>query len=503
MTWDGSAVEPIPEDLIQAGRRHVRVDCTRDAIADPWSWPEFEALPPEVLDRHLRRVGVFSPISVDESKGWIGRRPSVILHPLDRLLYQVLVDQRVPHLHQSLQHQVHGYRRAPNATASQVRYAHRDRAGQVFRRKRDRWDGGHYGRTDIASFFASVSMKHIDELLAGVEPYVGTARLRDLLRGWSGARPGRGALPQRCLPSFVLANALLTNADEVLVDRPGLTWLRWVDDYALRGTDKRVVVSAIEELEVRLGQMGFRLSPGKTETGSPARDVFRSHELAMVSAELEQVEEEPVDPTEDAELFLTLVGRILAEPHNASIREVSFVVTRLKLHPRHFDRARWVNVASRLPHAARHIARLVRADSRFCAQLEPRLPELITTNAWQRRPWAIAHLLEAWTDQTPDGLVSTLKPMLAEPRASLLMPRLAWMLHGHLPLARLQREAADARDWYTRRAWVLAAGRAGAPGTWLRPYMEREELETLGPIYDLFGDAIFHRAVPANGETPK
>jgi len=475
--WRAEDAETVAKAQIERALRHLQHDARRDTLPDPWLWKELSVLEsePALLHQHLRDSLVAPVVPLNVPKGLVGRRPAVILHPLDRLTYQVLVDARVEALHAHLSTRVFGYRMDPRRSGPR-QYVDKDAASRAWRLRQESWGKEGYScRTDIASFFASVSLEKIDELLAGTDGYAGNSRLLSLLRGWRG-RGHRGALPQRCLPSFVLANALLIQADKALDAIPDLRWVRFVDDYALHGPKLETILQGLRALEDTLGDLGLRLSAAKTRIGGLGNPVFTDLRLELASDELS---EEGELASDKASIFTGLCKEVLAAPWAAKVRDVNFLVTRLKLHPELLDRPGWVTATRWMPHAAEHIARLARHDQGFRENLERELSQLLE-GPWAGQTWAQAKLLGAWPSapkQTTPRLRRLLARALDEQPA--MVPTLAHVLTGELPLAEIRELATRSSDWLSHRALWLCAGRAGAPRAWLDDQLTRFETHAL------------------------
>src|SRR5260370_13565748 len=92
---------------------NLRVDITGDWFRDPWGWPEYDY----VLDGHLdqlgaraRATGTRRVAKIDVPKENFGIRPAVVLDPIDRMLFQGLVDMNTSKLIGKLSPWVHGWR---------------------------------------------------------------------------------------------------------------------------------------------------------------------------------------------------------------------------------------------------------------------------------------------------------------------------------------------------------------------------------------------------------
>src|ERR1022692_4447868 len=74
---------------------NIFTEMTGDWYRDPWGWPEYDSLLDSQYDllierangRELKRV-----VQIDVPKENFGVRPAVVIEPVDRLLYQCMVD---------------------------------------------------------------------------------------------------------------------------------------------------------------------------------------------------------------------------------------------------------------------------------------------------------------------------------------------------------------------------------------------------------------------------
>src|SRR5690348_16596178 len=92
---------------------NIRFDITGDWYRDPWGWPEYDFLFSNHLDwmmRRARATGIRSTTKIDVPKENFGIRPAIVMEPLDRLLYQSLVDAVSTDLIGNLPGWVYGWR---------------------------------------------------------------------------------------------------------------------------------------------------------------------------------------------------------------------------------------------------------------------------------------------------------------------------------------------------------------------------------------------------------
>jgi len=115
---------------------------------------------------------------------------------------------------------------------------------------------------DVRDCFASIRDDRVEEALLRLdcEPKA-VAGVVGLLRGF--AREGIVGLPIGPEPSAVLANAVLSGADEAL-EASGSVHLRWVDDFVVIAHDAADAGEALERLRTALEAMGLAVNERKT-----------------------------------------------------------------------------------------------------------------------------------------------------------------------------------------------------------------------------------------------
>jgi hypothetical protein len=116
------------------------------------------------------------------------------------------------------------------------------------------------GSDDIENFFSSVTERVIRTLLTslgfGIEAVDLLVRLVSL----------RGCLPQGAPTSPAIANLLLAASDRRLhaeAQRLGVVLTRFVDDYAISGSDRLAIIGMMQLIERELRILGLRSNPSK------------------------------------------------------------------------------------------------------------------------------------------------------------------------------------------------------------------------------------------------
>jgi len=191
-----------------------------DWYRDPWGWPELDWLVSKgskLTTARLNAAGTKRVAKIDVPKENFGTRPAIVMDPVDRLIYQALVDRQSAKLIGNLRPFVFGWRlKAPSPAAGQ--WSHNDKQHAAFRDVIESAASFSSAalRTDVVSCFASMDLERLCEM---VESRAGsgrvTDRLNDLVRGW-GRVVGRAGLAQRSSASAALANMYLTPIDDVL-----------------------------------------------------------------------------------------------------------------------------------------------------------------------------------------------------------------------------------------------------------------------------------------------
>ncbi|MEX0684017.1 MAG: hypothetical protein WD981_07110 [Gaiellaceae bacterium] len=194
-------------------------DLYGDWHRDPWQWPEMRWIATKranlvsarLNSDHLARVAL-----LDVPKENFATRPAVVMDPLDRLIYQALVDSGSVALVGEVQ---------PWAFVGRL---HRESPRRGVYPRKFEWENYRERlkllvqrypavlKTDIVSFFSSIP---IDELVEHTRSRLGGGRLIDrlewMLRKWDEV-PQRSGLMQRFLASSVLATSYLGPVDDVL-----------------------------------------------------------------------------------------------------------------------------------------------------------------------------------------------------------------------------------------------------------------------------------------------
>jgi hypothetical protein len=235
---------------MQLALANVHEETPGDWYRDPWNWSELDWLVPYHLTSYalprLNASGVKATAPLDVPKENFAVRPAVVLDPLDRLLYQAMVDRLSRRLIGDLATWAYGWR-LPRKAGPAGKYSRNDLEWTYFRNHLKAltvYDDAAL-LTDVVSFFGSIPK---GALLEQIEAR-GQNRIAERLAGMVGSWyevTGRG-LPQRSRASAVLAHMYLRPVDDLLqqYDRqmpdrgrrlvPEGRAVRWMDDIWLFG----------------------------------------------------------------------------------------------------------------------------------------------------------------------------------------------------------------------------------------------------------------------------
>jgi len=122
-------------------------------------------------------------------------------------------------------------------------------------------DGAVVVQTDISSFYERISHHHIENMLANMVGEQCAVQVNALLSRFSAGRSF--ALPVGGQFSRIVAEAFMLPIDQAL-DRKGLNWFRYVDDYVLIAPDFHVAHEHLAYLSKQLADFGLSLNRTKT-----------------------------------------------------------------------------------------------------------------------------------------------------------------------------------------------------------------------------------------------
>jgi hypothetical protein len=420
---------------------NCHTDMIGDWYRDPWGWPELAWVAAhgqvEFLLPALNDSGVRHAARLDVAKENFGIRPATVLDPLDRLVYQALVDRISAKLIGPMAAWVYGWRLRDDKPSAGI-YARNDLEWSRYRDHFKRlvlWDSSAL-KTDIVSYFSSVPIERIsEEILERAGDNKPTQRLCDMLAAWD-SMVGRSGLPQRSFASAVLAHAYLQTIDDALEHYNGMRGmgaelvpegraLRWMDDVWLFGPNPDRLRQAQLDLQEAMRDLGLEMNSGKT-------DVLEGEELgeALQSLERSAVDDALAGSPRSEQPLNELLDEVLANPEHADRTTIAFATTRMRTH-KIFDRVDEVAEQShRMPHGADHLARLFR-DSEAYRDLGEWYVSYATSR-WGTVEWAVAQLGTMFpSHESPEPAVKTFFTSTVERRPpslalfSLAIQRLA------------------------------------------------------------------------------
>jgi hypothetical protein len=492
--------------------KNVHSDVYGDWYRDPWGWRELAWLVPNHLDTHavprLNASGVKRTARLDVAKENFAIRPAVVLDPLDRLLYQGLVDCLSVRFIGSMPKWVYGWR-LPCKSPKRGQYDTNDNQWEAFRDHLKRLAGYDFAAltTDVVSFFASIPVDELTELILTVGNNRPAERLADMVRSWY-RTTGRG-LPQRSGASAALAHSFLAPLDDVIarfnrIPKGGAALipegrsLRWMDDIWLFGRSLYPLREAQIALQSGMRDLGLEMNIGKTRllVGDDLINAVYELEHSAVDDGLsgEERDEQPLDD---------LIDGVLASPETAERTTIRFMATRMREHQVYTRVEDVARAVPRLPHAPDHLARLFR-DSGYWHNLQDSYVSY--ARRWRNRlPWTVGQLGTMF----PSG--SSVKPALRDlfaetlssgnvplPLLSLAAQRLAAWRPAEARL--LLRDAAQTESHpLARRTLALAAIHAGEAKNVVRQMLQQHEENAL--ILAMLEDVGFTKqAVPVSAD---
>lgn len=464
----------------------VRTDIFGDWYRDPWGWPETEWLASAEGHRHvLHALESTDPrrgTPLDVPKENFSTRPAYVFDPVERLIFQALIDRISKQLVGSMPRWSYSWRlsrKKPQAG----HYVDMRSEWKGYRRRLSLLSGVYDCAltTDIVSFFPSIP---VDKLVALVNEVCGksdvASRVVELLNSWTRIS-GRGGLPMRANASSILANSYLRPVDDLLrnagmalasdkllnrYERGEGTAARWVDDMWIFGDDIAQLRSVQLDVQETLRSLGLNINLGKTR-------VLSGEEMVAAARQLEH---SAVDLGLDAETpnFVALdklLDGILSNPESASHTSLRFATVRMRRQENYSRVDDLLSIAQRMPHGAEHLARLFRDSGRY-SDLGPWFEEYLYT-PWAKMQLAAARFAMMFpSSKVPpacvqDVLISKIRQPCELPLFAIAAQRLAsWDSATARPV--LREAARHANHPHFRRVIAFAALNAGEQRSWIR-----------------------------------
>lgn len=474
-----------------------------DWYRDPWNWAELrwvaQAQPHELIVPRLDNPAPSRPALVDVPKENFGIRPAVVLDPIDRLIYQALVDRFLPDLHNDLASFAYGWRLARCEGAGRGQYAKNQFEWRNFQSALAKASERHEAalKTDIVSFFASIPPARMVEW---IQDKVASSAITDLLSTYIlqwGQIPARSGLVQRSQASSALANSYLRAADETLIlhgkrgsgDGGQVSAARWMDDLWLFGDDEGRLREAQVALARVLRDLNLHLNAAKTDVLVGWDLLENVHQLRVAGLDYVLSQSEGEIPDEAEETIQAMLEEIRSKPERASRTEMKFLALRVREYQRIDFAEALLDPSIRMPHVADVMSRVYR-DLGMTSSLQDWFLEY-AASPWGHMEWSVGQWATMFpSDVSPDPqLISYLAERLIAgcelPLMAVAAQRLS--MWGRDSAREVFHEVMPTTEHpLERRILALAGHGAGAGKTWTRNALGefRENRVTLAYLED-------------------
>jgi Reverse transcriptase (RNA-dependent DNA polymerase) len=450
--------------------RNLRKDFLGEWCRDPWDWPELQWLVRTAQSFAISRLRTHRAgrvVRVDVPKTDFGFRPVLVIDPVDRLLYQGLVDSLSGDLLGGMKTWVFGWR-----------LGGRNSVPGRFATNRHEWK--RYTRhlqmlahlyeyalsSDVLAFSHSIRIDQLAEaILARSGPTPMAERLVCMLRTWDGLEDCFG-LPAGYASSVVLGNFYLAPLDEALdKEAKEEPWAggrasasaraRYIDNIWIFSGSLATVRSAEARLRETLAGLGLQMNLAKTQL-LQGEDIGSEVELATHA----KAEAALSDPIRASHALNELVDRFLANPEHADRTWVRLATSCMKTQGSLGRIQELMAVVARMPHCSDILAMLFRTSGQW-RQLEDWYIEFVTrAEGWTA--WSLAELTRMFPNDEPPGAIVqeyVATRLIEAPSfegAAVAAQRLAaWdPLRGREAIRATERIADDP---YVRRVLALAA----------------------------------------------
>lgn len=343
-------------DLVGA-RDRVADDMGQDWVRDPIYRSDILKLvgdDPELLTEFFRagempRRGMPVPVP----KSGLTMRPAVDLRTIDRIAFQVLVEQFSVDLLAGLPDFVCGWRYDDDPEGPEDLLDNSSEWRRYQRLLEEAWDEGpkYVLATDIAGFFQNIPHGQLRETLRSISSSVRN-RLFDYLSIW---QPSQAGIPQRVLASSLIANIYLEPVDEILAD---YQTVRWMDDIVIFCNSRREGVEAVLRIQEALQRLNLFLNAQKTVLlpYEEADSLLQFMKFRAIEYQLNNDDQQGEESLEET------WNELLTKPEIVDRTAFSFCVSR-------FDEHKWeepaidvLRLLSRLPHVSDHASRYLRGQ---------------------------------------------------------------------------------------------------------------------------------------------
>lgn len=484
--WIGN-VDPVQ------GVKNLAKDYPGDWHKDPWLWPEHTYLlkpGAELLTHWFHNPSAHTPSIVDVPKDNWGRRPAVVLHPIDKIGYQTLVDFLSVKLVGDLSTNAYGWR-LDRAAPKGGKYTLDKYEWKNYRSHLEALSI-HYDvalATDIVSCFASVDSNRLLEMIHARTGKSEPGKALGTFLSEFQKTPNRQGLPQRSRASSALANLFLMRMDDVLAKSSSRvprradyhlhkqqksTWVRWMDDMWAFGRYAHELRALQLELDDAATNHGLHLNSGKTQLleGDHMREVVLELEHSAVD---NAIVFNNVNPALEA-----LIDKILEDANTANRTEVKFALSRMSRQGVSYREDELLEQADRMPHCADSFARYV-ADSRSPKDCESWVKARIRSKWSGSYQWSLSNYLGAvdsaykattWTKDWVSTRIEDKNTQL--PLLAVCCQRLsAWS--PDTARAAIAARIGSESDAHSRRVLSLAALSAGMPAQDVRRWLSAHD----------------------------
>lgn len=405
---------------LQSARQLSAMELYGDWYRDPWGWPEvltvdFVANLDAEAHLGIDKKSVSTSLDpffhrMEVPKSYLGVRPAVVQDPISRFAYNAAVLNGAGTLHSDLQPWVYGWRlRDGNVSKNKPEWA-------AYVESLPAIDDHCHGLvTDITSFFASIELGRLLEIVGAA---AGKTIPREIIAVVVGAHSkmlGRSGLPQRSFASAILANSYLQPIDDALNAAIG-TWdivavRRWMDDISAEGSEE-ALYGLLLDLQDRARQIGLELNSAKThltDASQTATDL-RSETLNTIEVEfrkmkLSEYTNEEVNIAVNADVLTGLEREILNNPDSFGRPVIRSVLHSLTKYAIFDNSAEWRRIAHRVPHVADNLGRYLRGSmdaAWFGSEVTDCVDWFIqyVDSAWGRQNWVTSQFALAFDDNT-------------------------------------------------------------------------------------------------------
>jgi hypothetical protein len=402
-----------------------------DWHVDPWGWPEIQYLTTKGNDalREFCSSDTVNEVSLlDVPKESWGTRPAVVLTPIDRLVYQALVDSLSVDITGDLTPNAFGWR-LPATDPKKGQYSHNNFQWELYRSHLESNAAVKPVtlKTDIVSCFASMSIDAVQAELDLRTPSNHISKRLLALLGQFGQTRSRSGLPQRSTASALIANMIMSRLDDVLEHHSSAipvmkhggvqyhSFARWMDDMWLFVDDAGQARRAQVELQRSAEEIGLYLNAAKTDVleGFDALQEVDIIEHSAVDAALSKARPDH-GPLQE------LIERIIDSPEKTGRTSIRFAALRMASSGNRHRAQELAEQAKRMPHAADALAPLFKRVF-LLESLEEWFLEYVEGD-WAGFEWTISHYLRMFgaEDSRPtDKLVDYMARLVENPSTSL------------------------------------------------------------------------------------